>query len=102
MQCRDCKSTKMKLSRDLRGLYEFRCADCGGFIKKCTTAEVAEWYQNIIASAPPKIEEKKPMCKYCTEKYFVRLGRLGTTYNPVDAFYCPICGRKLEESDTKY
>lgn len=50
------------------------------------------------------IEEvtEQPLCKYCNEDLFFRFGRLGTVYTPVDAVYCPICGRKHKPTDRDY
>ena len=69
--------------------------------------EVAEFLEDKfaqdLADALSKREEtKKAPCKYCTENYFVRYGRLGTVYTPVDIRYCPMCGRPRQTNDLDY
>lgn len=117
--CPKCKSEKTMLSKDKRGIFELRCADCGAYIRKISSAEaqqimadekdVAIFEEAII---PPKVEtpkeeeamarDNKMVCKFCTEPVFIRRGRLGTVYTPIESFFCPVCGRKKRPEDTKY
>lgn len=115
MRCRYCKEEHdIYTTTDSRGLLDARCSVCNGFIKKMNAAEAARYRseigskeesaaENMIATEVETVtkEEKLP-CKHCTENYFVRRGRLGTVYAPIEAKFCPMCGRKLQDSDRQY
>ena len=109
--CDKCGSTKYKISTDARGVASAFCDECGAFIKKMSTIEVTEYYESRLQTiAPPqevvadidKKEEDKPLCKYCTETWGYRVGRLGHTFRIMDTKFCPMCGRKLLPTDKDY
>lgn len=106
MKCDKCGGEKnFTVKLDARGVASIFCADCGGFIKKASTVDVVTLYEKKLAERgdlTPSDPSEKPLCPYCTENYFLRYGRLGTTYTPVDAKYCPMCGRELKASDKAY
>ena len=109
MECNKCGCTKIKIAFDSRGLAEARCEDCGALIKKMKTQEVADYYEAKIAElggSPEEVKQHEPKrpCRYCTENYAMVLGSIRTArqYIPVEAKYCPICGRELKADDRKY
>jgi endogenous inhibitor of DNA gyrase (YacG/DUF329 family) len=115
MLCNQCESVKnIDLGFDSRGLPFAKCSDCGKAIKKMSTTEVISFYQEKLAEKgiePEAPEEATPErairngmspCKYCTENFFMKQGRLGTIYKPIGAKYCPICGRRLKSTDRNY
>ena len=104
MECNKCGCTKIKVTLDSRGLAEARCADCGSLIKKMKMSEVVEYYQSQRPEPESKEVPKRMPCKYCTENYVIARGniRVPRQYIPIKANYCPMCGRKLEESDRDY
>lgn len=114
MKCPKCESEIINVTKDSRGIPEARCAECGSYIKKLGAAEAVDHFEKKIAqlkdagsyyTSPEQLKEQEDdrmPCKYCTEFYFIRRGRLGTTYIPVEIKYCPMCGRKRKETDTKY
>lgn len=112
MVCNQCGGEhEIDLGLDSRGLPFAKCADCGKAIKKMSTTEVITYYEDKIRNADTEgalvgqSEEEarpKPVCKYCTENFFTKLGRLGTIYIPIEAKYCPMCGRKLMSTDKDY
>lgn len=109
MICPKCGSEGYSMGFDGRGIPEARCTDCGSFIKKMSTSEVISYFNEIeIPKAVKKEAEKyKAMgdampCKFCKEPYFIRRGRLGTVYTPVEIKMCPMCGRPRKPDDLKY
>ena len=110
MECNKCGCKSIRITFDSRGLAEARCADCGSLIKKMKSQELANYYEAKIADLAGStvvVEQpkpKKPPCRYCTENYAIVRGSMRETrqYIRIDAEYCPICGRKLEESDRAY
>lgn len=113
MKCPKCGSEEVILIQDKRGIPEAHCAKCSAYIKKMSTGEVISYFSEKLSGnldskfqdAVEKTSEKTPdrgPCKFCTENYFTRRGRLGTIYYPVEAKFCPICGRELKESDRNY
>lgn len=119
MECPKCKSTAVRLVRDKRGIPEARCETCDSFIKKMSTGEVIDYYEQKLGAGDvagycvqghgvaldeylkDAVLDKAP-CRFCTEHYFTRRGRLGTVYYPVEAKFCPMCGRELKDSDRIY
>lgn len=125
MRCRYCKEDReIYATIDSRGLLDARCSVCDRYIKKLNAAEAARYRSEIgseggekheaentaaaeeertaAIEAEPVAKEEKPPCKHCTENYFVRRGRLGTVYAPIEAKFCPMCGRELQDSDRHY
>ena len=115
MKCPKCGSEKTTLIQDKRGIPEAHCAECSAYIKKMSTGEVISYFsEKLSGNLDSKSEDREPdkesgrktpdrgPCKFCTENYFTRRGRLGTIYYPVEAKFCPICGRELKESDRNY
>lgn len=108
MECSKCGCTKISISFDSRGLAEARCADCGSFIKKIRAQELAEYYEDKIAKlkgekSTNEATKRRP-CRYCTENYVIAQGSMRSyrQYIPIEAKYCPVCGRKLEATDRAY
>lgn len=114
LKCRKCGMSEITLARDRRGLVEAHCGTCKSFIKKMTVGEVSEYYEEELAAlkgngtvADVNLEVIEPpapkqMCRYCTEYYAMRKGRFGSIYQPIDAKFCPMCGRELLPSDRDY
>lgn len=109
VSCDKCGNEKrFRITLDSRGVASIFCAECGSFIKKASTADVINIYEAKLAEkadldhSEGTDNKEKPLCPYCTENYFLRYGRLGTTYTPVDAKYCPMCGRELKPEDRAY
>lgn len=103
MKCPKCGTETYTMTKDSRGIPEARCADCGSFIKKMSTAEVIEYFEQRETQAPAvAAKEAKPLCRFCTENYFMRQGRMGTIYIPVEHKFCPICGREVQKGDRDY
>lgn len=105
MECPKCKSTAIRLVRDKRGIPEAHCEECDSFIKKMSTGEVIDYYEQKLGGKLDSVfqdaADRMP-CRFCTEHYFTRRGRLGTVYYPVEAKFCPMCGRELKDSDGNY
>ena len=94
MKCNKCGSGNFWVRTDKRGVAEYYCEDCGAGQGKVSSADLVAMLIATRASADkPK---KKQICKYCTEDYFTRIGRLGTVYVPIDNKYCPMCGREID------
>lgn len=114
MKCPKCnKDVKVYLTRDRRGIPEAHCEECKSYIKKFSTTEALDYYDDLMVNninRPQTVrvetvggdEDKRLPCKMCGENFFVRYGRLGTVYTPIEAQFCPVCGRKLREDDRKY
>lgn len=115
MICPKCKSTKIKLKRDSRGIPSAYCADCDTYIKKMSTGEVIDHYEariSDLAGSVVDIDEKEAEesatdrgpCRFCTENYIMRVGRVRTEIRdiPIEPVYCPMCGRKLRPEDKAY
>ena len=121
MKCAKCGNeslSKIVVKRDTRGVPSAYCAVCGSYIKKMSTGEVIDVYEARIAGLivddiasvedvavqpAPEPKEKMP-CRYCTERYVMVQGheRTRMQYVPIEAQYCPMCGRKLKASDRAY
>lgn len=103
MKCPKCGAESITMTKDSRGIPEARCAECEAFIKKMSTAEVIEYFesreQNTTEKPEPTVKRK---CRYCTENFFMRMGRLGTIYIPIDSKFCPMCGREHQKGDRDY
>lgn len=112
MVCNPCGGERtIDIGIDSRGLPFAKCSDCGRSIKKMSTIEVIAYYKEQLdylsgsseaGAEVSNARDRKAPCKYCTENYFMRQGRLGTIYKPVQPEYCPMCGRHLEDSDRNY
>ena len=109
MKCPKCGHTGIVIKRDARGVAEAHCEKCGAYIKKMSTGEVIDYYENLRLldeTEEPKEEpkEKRPPCKYCTEHYFIRRGSIHTRIEdiPIEHKFCPKCGREIQESDWAY
>lgn len=110
MVCNQCGGEhEIVIDFDSRGLPFAKCTDCGKAVKKMSTTEVITYYEDklragagALAGEPEEEARPKPLCKYCTENYFTKLGRLGTIYIPIEAKYCPMCGRKRLSTDKNY
>ena len=97
--CRKCGSTDYYIEADSRGVASAFCSDCNTFIKKMSTLEVMQYYQDKEAHE----DDDKPMCKYCNEDWGYRIGRLGQAFRIMnDTKYCPMCGRKRKPTDRDY
>lgn len=107
MKCSKCGAESITMTKDSRGIPEARCNGCGAFIKKMSTSEVIEYFESreglgADSSAELPAKTVKPKCRYCTENYFMRQGRLGTIYTPVETKFCPMCGREHQSGDRDY
>lgn len=110
MQCGKCGSTMIELRKDARNLPVAYCAECGNKIKNMSTTDVVEYYEQreaqfaevAEAMGEPKTEADKPVCSYCFEEYYYKIGRLGHVYNRIETKYCPNCGRKRKPDDLNY
>lgn len=108
MRCSQCgKDQEICLIPDTRGIPEARCSVCKKLAKKMSTREVIEYYEEKIANPEPTeptedLNDGRPPCKYCTENYFMRQGRLGTIYKPIEIKFCPMCARRIRKSDRDY
>ena len=92
MECKKCKSTNIGVRVDKRGIAERYCKDCDTGQGKVSSAELV----SMLLEAKPTTEQRREIpCRYCSENYFIRMGRLGTQYIPIDIEYCPMCGRKI-------
>ena len=97
--CPECGSKNISMTRDMRGLPQAICSDCGKFIKKMGASEVADLLEEFFEQTEEP--SKKPPCRYCSEVYTMEQGR--TLRNiPVDNIYCPMCGRKLTAEDKQF
>lgn len=95
----------MGVTLDSRGVASVFCEECGAFVKKASTVDVVSIYEEKLSEKgdlTPSGGIDKLKCRWCTERYYTRVGRLGTIYSPVAAKYCPVCGRELKESDRNY
>lgn len=91
-KCSKCGSEHIGLRTDSRGVAEYYCEDCGAGQGKAASADLVNII-NLMSGKPPQ----KAPCKFCTEDYFYRMGRMGTTYIPIDNKYCPVCGREIDK-----
>lgn len=103
-QCTSCGGNNIGLRTDKRGVAEYYCEDCGKGLGKASSADlvglVVKLEELIEDNAPKRItiaEHVKPKCKYCTEQYYYRQGRLGTVYVQVEHKFCPMCGRPFDK-----
>lgn len=96
LACSKCGGQHIGLRTDKRGVAEYYCEDCGAGQGKASSADLVELIRLLRQEPVAKPAAKPAPCKYCTEDYFYRLGRLGVTYVPIDASYCPVCGRKTD------
>lgn len=114
IKCPKCDSKSIYIKKDGRGIPEARCLSCDTYIKKMGAGETMDFYESItldlketmaskgeIPAVVAETDNRMP-CKYCTEYYYTRRGRLGTVYIPIETKYCPVCGRKILEEDRKY
>ena len=103
MVCDKCGSSDIEVKRDSRELPVAYCKACGQQIKRLTTTEMADLYDEVVKAMA---EEERPStpCPYCTEKYVMLRGNERTRVYPtlLDVKYCPVCGRKLTEKDRAY
>ena len=95
MECKNCNSTNIGIRLDARGVASFVCEDCGAGLGKASSASLVGIIEKLKEDNKPREEKKRPPCKYCTEDYFFRQGRLGSVYIPVDNKFCPMCGREI-------
>ena len=98
LKCSKCGHAHIGIRTDKRGVAEYYCEDCGAGQGKASSADLV-FLINLMRDSEerPEIPEpKKAPCKYCTEDYFTRIGRLGTVYVPIDNKYCPMCGREID------
>lgn len=111
MECIKCGSTNYIVELDSRGLAEARCADCGSLIKKLKTSELVAYYndklkavQDNSAEAGEIARDNRLPCRYCTENYVIVRGNMRTSrqYIPIEAKFCPECGRKRRPEDRAY
>ena len=109
MKCPKCGHTGIEIERDARGVAEARCEKCGAYIKKLSTREVIDYYENLQLIEEPREEverpkEQKAPCRYCTEHYAIVMGsmREARRYIPIEHKFCPMCGREIMESDWAY
>lgn len=115
MKCTKCGHTGIVVKRDSRGIPAAYCEKCDSFIKKMSTGEVLDYYENLLllyesesrgeAREQEQSKQSKPPCKYCTEHYFFRRGGLRSTRLedvPIQHKFCPMCGREIQESDWAY
>lgn len=104
MVCGKCGSELIEMKRDARGLPNAYCATCGSLIKKMSTSEVIEYYEQRLKMVRGVGDDDRQPCPYCTERWIMLRGneRTRVIQVPVDIQYCPVCGRKLKESDRAY
>lgn len=115
MKCPKCAHTGIVIKRDSRGIPSAYCDKCGSYIKKMSTGEVLDFYENLLLlyeteskeeqAEEPASKQQKPPCKYCTERYFFRRGGPRSTRTediPIEHKFCPMCGREIQESDWRY
>ena len=113
MKCGKCGGTEIIVQLDDAGYPNAYCATCGQHIKRMNAAEAAEYYIPAVEAAialkedTPKEEQPAPKrmpCRYCTEHYVmeIRTPSQRITHTPIEAVYCPMCGRKLEPEDRAY
>ena len=91
IKCTKCESGNIGLRTDSRGIAEYYCKDCGSGLSKASSKDLVAIIND--GDTPPK----KAPCKFCTEDYFYRMGRMGTVYVPIDIKYCPVCGREIDK-----
>ena len=103
-KCKKCGSEDIGLRTDKRGVAEYFCEKCGAGQGKASSADLvqiiydineARWMEAAVMGSS-SLTENRPPCRYCTEDYFTRIGRLGTVYVPIDNKYCPMCGREID------
>ena len=105
MVCEKCGGTEIEVRRDSRNLPVAYCKKCGASIKRLTTTELADLYDELVKAQPSEDAKSDSLpCPYCTEKYIMLRGneRTRVFQVPFIAKYCPICGRKLSENDRAY
>lgn len=112
MTCPKCNGEIVVVVLDARGVPEARCAECGSYIKKLSGAEVLELKNmeiealkegaDLINEVNKEEAEDRMMCRFCADDYARRQGRYGNIYQPIDAIYCPMCGRKRKPTDKDY
>ena len=93
MRCKKCNSPNIGIRVDKRGIAERYCKDCDAGQGKVSSAELVTML--LEAQTPKKEVERDVPCRYCSEDYFIRMGRMGTQYIPIDITYCPMCRRKV-------
>jgi len=103
-KCTKCGCETINVTRDSRGLASAFCSECGAFIKKMSTNEAFDFYENKLKTMQEVPVEKvdKPMCKYCTERYAIVSPYATIRPTVIDAKYCPMCGRELKATDRDY
>lgn len=119
MKCNKCGNDVLSdftVKKDARGVPTAYCGKCGACVKKMSAGEIVDVYEakisNLIvddeppaeSNEPPVPKKKKSPCRYCTERYVMVRGnpRVRAEYVPIEAVFCPICGRELEASDLAY
>lgn len=113
LKCAKCREqVHFEVALNKRGLPIANCKNCGNYIKALSATELATLVQEMQAEAPETIEppkaepapakEDRMPCPYCRENYFMRRGRLGTIYTPIEIKFCPLCGRETKPTDRDY
>ncbi len=108
MKCKKCGSGHVTVGKDVRGLPQLHCEECKTTYK-ISTGELMDFYTGVIKDLAEKAkldkeEPEKRACRYCTENYVMKVGDLRTriSFVPIEAVYCPMCGRKLKPEDRAY
>lgn len=97
-ECNNCGGKNIGVRTDKRGVGEYYCKDCDKGLGKASSADLVNMLDDLIEdNKPQRVEPKKAPCKFCTEDYFYRMGRLGTVYLPIENKYCPMCGRRIDK-----
>lgn len=94
MICKKCNSANLGIRVDKRGVAERFCKDCGVGQGKVSSADLVDMIL-ALESKPQAEPERTIPCRYCSEDYFIRMGRMGAQYIPIDITYCPMCRRKV-------
>lgn len=109
IKCPKCGDSKYYIVLDKRNVPELRCRECDTYIGKTNSATMYDYFMDIIDGLNQKpVEEvkpieKRPICKYCTERWAILDGRMGIRPREMnDIKYCPMCGRELQPEDKQY
>lgn len=107
MVCKKCGSGHLTVGKDVRGIPQVHCEECKTTYK-ISTGELMDFYEGVIKDLGKQAgldkEDDRMPCRFCTEHYVMKVGDLRTriSYLPVEAVYCPMCGRKLKPEDREY
>lgn len=111
-KCSKCGSEDIGLRTDKRGVAEYFCEKCGAGQGKASSADLVQIIHDInearqmeaAVMGSSSLTDDRPPCRYCTEKYVMLRGNLQTRIIqvPIEAVYCPMCGRKLSKHDKEY